>query len=90
MMALMMFQFSVIILSSLGLNYLINSIRKKKIERGMNLWHDMLDWLGGDPFEVGSKEEIISFYQEKGLSLININDCGRKMGCNEYLFESKL
>ena len=69
---------------------LINSIRKKKLERGMNLWHDMLDWLGGYPFEVGSKEEIISFYQEKGLSLININDCGRKMGCNEYLFESKL
>jgi 2-polyprenyl-6-hydroxyphenyl methylase/3-demethylubiquinone-9 3-methyltransferase len=69
--------------------FLINSLRKKKIERGMNLWHDMLDWLGGYPFEVASTEKIISFYKNKGLSLINLNDCGRKMGCNEFLFEYK-
>ena len=27
--------------------------------RGMNYWHDMLDWLGGYPFEVAKPEMVV-------------------------------
>ena len=66
---------------------LINAIRRKKNVRGMNYWHDMLDWLGGYPFEVATTEKIIEFFTERNCTLIKVNDCGRKMGCNEFLFQ---
>src|SRR5690606_10274853 len=28
------------------------------LERGMSYWHDMLDWLGGTPFEVARPAEV--------------------------------
>jgi 2-polyprenyl-6-hydroxyphenyl methylase/3-demethylubiquinone-9 3-methyltransferase len=28
------------------------------LERGMSLWHDMIDWLGGYPFEVAKPEAV--------------------------------
>ena len=58
----------------------------KKNIRGMNLWHDMLDWLGGYPFEVSTPENIKLYFKKKGFSLIKINLCDGKMGCNEFLF----
>ena len=52
----------------------------------MNLWHDMLDWLGGYPFEVSTPENIKLYFKKKGYSLIKTNLCDGKMGCNEFLF----
>lgn len=57
-----------------------------KLERGMSLWHDMLDWLGGLPFEVASITEIEAFYQEKGFRLIKQQSVGSRHGCNELVF----
>jgi len=61
----------------------------KKNIRGMNLWHDMLDWLGGYPFEVSTPENIKLYFKKKGYSLIKTALCDRKMGCNEFLFRKK-
>lgn len=60
-----------------------------KIERGMSLWYDMLDWLGGYPFEVATAGKVIDFYQEKGFILNKVKTCGRKHGCNEFIFTKK-
>lgn len=57
-----------------------------KIERGMNLWHDMVDWLGGYPFEVAKPEEIHQFYRQKGFVLEKLRTCGGRHGCNEFVF----
>ena len=35
--------------------------------RGMSPWRDVVDWVGGYPFEVAKPEEIFSFYREKGF-----------------------
>ena len=56
------------------------------LERGMSLWHDMHDWLGGLPFEVAKPSELISYFQSQGLTLINYKYCGRRHGCNEFVF----
>ncbi len=58
-------------------------------KRGMNRWHDMVDWVGGYPYEVATPEEIFEFFKARGFSLDKIA-CGRVgLGCNEFVF-SKL
>lgn len=39
-----------------------------KQNRGMNLWNDWIDWLGGYPFEVASPEEVVDFLNFKWVS----------------------
>lgn len=55
--------------------------------RGMSRWHDMIDWVGGYPFEVARPEEIFSFYRNLGYTLIGLRTVGGSLGCNEYAFE---
>lgn len=59
---------------------------RRQLERGMSLWHDMLDWIGGYPFEVARPEEIIDFYQQRGFRLLKLKTCAGRHGCNEYVF----
>ncbi len=58
-----------------------------QIRRGMSLWHDYLDWLGGYPFEVAKPERIFNFYRQQGFVLTTLTTCGGKSGCNEYVFQ---
>jgi len=57
-----------------------------KIERGMSIWYDMLDWLGGYPFEVAKPELVVEYFLIRGLTLRKLRTCGGRMGCNEYVF----
>jgi SAM-dependent methyltransferase len=54
--------------------------------RGMALWTDIIDWVGGYPYEVASRDQIIDFYERRGFSLGKLISCGRKLGCNEFIF----
>ena len=55
--------------------------------RGMSRWHDMVDWIGGFPFEVATPEAVFDFCVKKDLILRRLKTCGGKMGCNEFVFE---
>lgn len=57
------------------------------MSRGMSLWHDMIDWLGGYPFEVARPEKIVEFYHNRGFHLTKMKTCGGRQGCNEFVFE---
>jgi len=54
-------------------------------ERGMSLWYDLIDWIGGYPFEVASPEDIVRLYQCKGFILLKMKTTSRH-GCNEFVF----
>jgi 2-polyprenyl-6-hydroxyphenyl methylase/3-demethylubiquinone-9 3-methyltransferase len=54
--------------------------------RGMSHVYDWIDWLGGYPFEVATREAITDFYCTRGFSLAKLHGCGRKSGCNEFVF----
>ena len=70
-----------------GLRYLVRAASGRgKLERGMSLWHDTIDWLGGYPFEVAKPEDIVSFLRRRGFVLQNMSTCGGRMGCNEFTF----
>ena len=60
--------------------------RSKLNDRGMSAWHDWVDWIGGDPFEVATPEAIIMPMIDRGLELKNLRTVGSGWGCNEFLF----
>jgi 2-polyprenyl-3-methyl-5-hydroxy-6-metoxy-1,4-benzoquinol methylase len=55
--------------------------------RGMSHWRDIVDWVGGYPYEVASPEEIFDFCRERGFTLITLRCGGVGLGCNEFVFE---
>lgn len=55
-----------------------------KKDRGMSVWHDLVDWVGGYPFEVAKPETIFDFYREKGFYLTKLKTSWG--GCNEFVF----
>lgn len=59
---------------------------EKKKSRGMSFWHDLVDWVGGYPFEVAKPEEIFDFYRKRGFVLTKLKTCSGGHGCNEYIF----
>lgn len=56
--------------------------------RGMSLWPDLVDWVGGYPFEVAKPEQIFDFYRARGFQLTCLTTCN-SLGCNEFVFEKK-
>ncbi len=54
--------------------------------RGMDARRDLIDWIGGFPFEVAKPEEIFDFYREQGFELTQLTTCGGGIGCNEFVF----
>lgn len=61
-------------------------IKNRRQGRGMSVWHDARDWVGGYPFEVAKPEEIFSRCLMRGLNLTHLKTCGGGIGCNEYTF----
>jgi 2-polyprenyl-3-methyl-5-hydroxy-6-metoxy-1,4-benzoquinol methylase len=58
--------------------------------RGMSRWHDIVDWVGGHPYEVAKPEEIFDFYRARGFNLTKMKCGGVGLGCNEFVFEKRV
>ncbi len=54
--------------------------------RGMHWWYDLVDWIGGFPFEVARPDDVVSFLRDRGFVLERITTCGGNLGCNEFVF----
>jgi 2-polyprenyl-6-hydroxyphenyl methylase/3-demethylubiquinone-9 3-methyltransferase len=53
--------------------------------RGMHGWYDLIDWVGGWPFEVARPEEVFRFVRDRGFLLEELStSIGH--GCNEFAF----
>jgi 2-polyprenyl-6-hydroxyphenyl methylase/3-demethylubiquinone-9 3-methyltransferase len=56
-------------------------------KRGMSKWRDIIDWVGGHPYEVATPDEIFEFYKSRGFVLTKLN-CGKVgLGCNQFVFQ---
>ena len=58
----------------------------------MSWWYDLIDWLGGYPYESASPEEVVRFLEVRGFRLVR--SFGTKAPfdlfgscCAEYVFE---
>lgn len=71
----------------LGARYAVRALTGKgALERGMSLWHDYIDWLGGYPFEVAAPAAVEQWLRPAGFSLQAMRSVGRRQGCNEFVF----
>jgi len=53
--------------------------------RGMSAWRDVVDWVGGYPFEVSKPGEVFEFVHNRGFTLIRMVTT-HSSGCNEFVF----
>lgn len=65
----------------------VHSWTRYKNGRGMNRWHDIIDWVGGFPYEVATVDEVFEFYKKRGFTLTKVTTGGVGLGCNEFVFE---
>jgi 2-polyprenyl-6-hydroxyphenyl methylase/3-demethylubiquinone-9 3-methyltransferase len=55
-------------------------------ERGMDFWYDVIDWVGGYPYEYASPAEIERGMAELGFTLTKLVPAQVPTGCNEFVF----
>lgn len=57
--------------------------------RAMDPWRNVVDWVGGYPFEVAKPEEIFDFFSGRGFDLRRLKTCAGGHGCNEFVFSRR-
>ncbi len=60
-----------------------NPFKKK---RGMSFYYDVIDWLGGYPYEYAGKEQIITHVEKLGFKCVKFTAPAVPTGCNEFVF----
>ncbi len=63
----------------------LQSWTRYKRSRGMSRWHDLVDWVGGYPFEVATPDAVFDFCRERGFTLERLVT-RQGLGCNEFVF----
>lgn len=53
--------------------------------RGMKFFTDVIDWVGGFPFEVATPTAVVDFLRMRGFAPLWQRDVGRRHGCNEFV-----
>lgn len=57
--------------------------------RGMDFWVDVVDWLGGYPYEYASVREIAAMVKPLGFDLRRVVRTEGWTGCNEFVFSRR-
>ena len=65
----------------------VRSWTEYRRRRGMSKWHDIVDWVGGYPYEFATPDQIFDFYRARGFTLIKMKCGGVGLGCNEFVFD---
>ena len=53
--------------------------------RGMSKWRDIIDWVGGYPYEAAKADELFHFFRDRGFALDKMR-CDGGLGCHELVF----
>lgn len=61
----------------------------RKKERGMNFYYDVIDWVGGYPYEYASSQEVCDRVGRLGFEVVTIRMSSTPTGCNEFVFRKK-
>jgi len=70
--------------------FVVRALKGKVREaRGMSLYYDMVDWLGGWPFEVSRPADIVDLYASRGFTTRRLITVGSRLGCNEFVFDKQ-
>ncbi|NNF29446.1 MAG: class I SAM-dependent methyltransferase, partial [Gemmatimonadetes bacterium] len=53
--------------------------------RGMSKWRDIIDWVGGYPYEAAGADAVVAFCTDRGFEPVEVRPT-KGLGCNEFLF----
>ncbi len=70
--------------------WIVTGRNPRKKDRGMDFLHDVVDWVGGYPYEYASREEIRDFVCRQGFECLKIRRARVPTGCNEFIFRKTL
>lgn len=59
-------------------------------ERGMDFFYNVIDWVGGYPYEYASRAEIQDFIERLGFTCTAFYPAAVPTGCNEFIFNRRL
>ena len=60
--------------------------RYAETKRGMNRWRDIVDWVGGYPYEFAKSDRVFDFYRQRGYTMTRLKCSSGSLGCNEFAF----
>lgn len=67
--------------------YLVTGEKPANKSRGMDFFYDVVDWVGGYPYEYASKGEIVHLIEPLGFELIHFVPAQVPTGCNEFIWK---
>lgn len=60
-----------------------------KQQRGMDFYFDVVDWVGGYPYEYASVREIHGLLEELGFLALRTLRAEVPTGCNQFVFKRR-
>jgi SAM-dependent methyltransferase len=55
-------------------------------QRGMDFYHDCIDWIGGYPYEFASVQEVRSIVERQSFECVKVIGAKVPTGCNQFVF----
>jgi len=80
---LLVYFFSIIIFLAKFLTTGKNPLKKR---RGMSFYYDVIDWIGGYPYEYASKDKVVNYIEKLNFKLVKFVPAKIPTGCNEFVF----
>ena len=68
-------------------NFFVTGKNPKSQKRGMDFYYDIIDWVGGYPYEYASIDEIKKLAGSLEFSCIKAIPAQVPTGCNEFVFK---
>lgn len=66
-----------------------NIFKTYKNERGMSIFHDWVDWLGGYPFEYAKVDQLFRYFRDRGFVLVELMSTSG-LGTNQLVFRRSI
>lgn len=67
--------------------WLVTREDPRKQSRGMDFFYDVVDWVGGYPYEYASKDEVLALIEPLGFRCISFLPSQVPTGCNQFVFQ---
>jgi len=65
--------------------WVVTGKNPRRMRRGMDFKHNVIDWVGGYPYEYASMEKIRDMLEGLGFQIIKIKPANVPTGCNEFI-----
>jgi SAM-dependent methyltransferase len=67
--------------------FLVTCQNPQNQERGMNFFYNVIDWVGGYPYEFASIDEVTKLFHKEGFECLKVIPAKVPTGCNEFVFK---